>query len=377
LIVSSEYLKKPSLLGQDYFVRHDSNGHVIYAGAFFNYLLVPIILVTKNVIVITALFTILNLATGYIIFWVAKKIFGLGVGLLSATIFLFNSYMIYHSLFIWIYNLLPLIGILTIYFLYLYKKKRNIRYVFSLGFLSGVGISLQILYAPIAMIVVSIVYWKSTKKFLTTVNFIIGASIANLPMIIFDIRHNFYHLSTFAQYFIDSLVGKSNAALSYYHLLPFWPVFAIVVGWMIMKVFKLNKTFGLILVLLYLFLNLSSTRVNLSHSTGMSEGLYVRDVDEASKKIALDAKGPFNVAEVLDFDKQAYVLRYFVEYKYGIKPLDVENYPNAKLLYVLAPKNYSFAQSDIWEICSGGPFKVELFYSVNDSYGVYKLTRNK
>lgn len=380
LVVSSEYLNKPSLLGQEYFIGHDSNGHVLYAGAFFNYLLVPAVFITKDVVPITVLFAILNIATGFVVYLVARKIFNEGVGILSATIFLFSGYMIYHSLFIWIYNPLPLIGILTVYFLYLYTKKQKTGYVFALGILSGIGISLQYLYAPLAAIVLCLILWRSVKKLLATLSFIVAGVFANLPMVIFDLKHNFYNFQTITRMFLDALVGKSNAQTNYfvyYHFFPFWPLFAIAGGWILMKIYKVNKLLGLILILLYVFLNLTSSKINFNGPTSTPGGLYVAEIDEAGKKIALDAKEPFNVVEVLDFDKRAYILRYFVEYKYGNKPLDVENYPNAKLLYVLAPKNYNFAQSDVWEIYSGGPFKVELFYSINDSYGVYKLTRNK
>jgi 4-amino-4-deoxy-L-arabinose transferase-like glycosyltransferase len=379
LIVSSEYLKNPSLLGQDYFIGHDSNGHVLYAGALFNYLLVPPLLVTKDVVPITVLFAILNIATGFVVYWAAKKMFNEGVGILSATFFLFSDYMIYHSLFIWIYNPLPLIGILTVYFLYLYTKKQKIGYVFALGFLSGIGISLQYLYAPLAAIVLGLIIWGSKKKIWPTLSFIIAGVLANLPMVIFDLRHNFYNFQTIIRMFLDALAGKGNAQtnyLVYYHFFPFWPLFAIAGGWILMKVYKVNKLLAIILILLYVFLNLTSSKINFNGPTSTPGGLYVSQIDEASQKIALDAKDPFNVVEVLDFDKQAYMLRYFVGFKYGNKPLGVEDYPNAKLLYILAPKNYNFAQSDVWEIYSGGPFKVELFYSINNSYGIYKLTRN-
>lgn len=378
LIVSSGYLKKPSLLGQDYFIGHDSNGHVLFAGALFNYLLVPAVLITPNVVPITVLFTLLNLATGYLIYWVGKKVFGEGVGIISALIFLFSDYMIYHSLFVWIYNPLPLIGISTAYLLYLYTKKQKVRYVLMTGFLSGVGISLQYLYAPVALAVGVFVIWKSRKKPSTIFAFAAAGAFANLPMIIFDLRHNFYNLQTILQMFLDALAGRGNAETNYfvyYHFFPFWPLFAIAGGWILMKIYKVNKWFCLTVIAVYLFLNISSPRVNFNGPTSTPGGLYVSQIDEASRQITLDTKGPFNVVEVLDFDKQAFMLRYFVEYKYGKRPMDIESYPNAKTLYVLAPKNYDFSHTSVWEIYSGGQFETELFYSINNSYAIFKLSR--
>lgn len=378
LIVSSEYLNKPSLLGQDYFIGHDSNGHVLFAGALFNYLLVPAVLVTRDVVPITVLFALLNLVTGFAVYWVTKKIFNEGTGIFSATLFLFSGYMIYHSLFIWIYNPLPLVGVLTLYLLYLYKKKQKTGYVLALGFLSGVGISLQYLYALVAAIVACVVIWLGRKKVGAVLAYVFAGVFANMPMIVFDLRHNFYNFRTIIQMFLDAVAGRSNAETSYfvyYHFFPFWPLFAIAGGWFLMKMYKANKFLALSLVLLYIFLSINSSKVNFNGPTSTPGGLYVSQIDEASRKIALDATDDFNVVEVLDFDARAYMLRYFVEYKYGKKPMDVESYPSAKSLYVLAPKTYNFSKSGVWEINSGGPADIRLFDNVNDTYAIFKLTR--
>jgi hypothetical protein len=194
-------------------------------------------------------------------------------------------------------------------------------------------------------------------------------------MVIFDLRHDFYQTRTLWQYLIDTLLRRSDASFSYYYLLPFWPIFALAGGFILFRLWKKSKTGVVGVLMIYLVLNFSSRMVNWSAPTGMPGGLNVSDIDLISKEIAIDAKGEYNVAEVLDFDKRAYVLRYFLEYKYGSQPLNVESYPKAKLLYVLAPKDYNFGQSSVWEVYSGGPSKVGLFHNTNDSYGIYKLTR--
>lgn len=115
LIVSSEYLQKPSLLGQEYF-RQDSFGHKIFSGALFNYLLVPLILITDGYpIPITSFFALLNIFTGILVYIFSNKIFNKKVATVSSLLFLFNDTMIYHSLFIWNYNFLPIVGLLIFY----------------------------------------------------------------------------------------------------------------------------------------------------------------------------------------------------------------------------------------------------------------------
>ncbi|HKB88281.1 MAG TPA: hypothetical protein VKC53_01390 [Patescibacteria group bacterium] len=376
LIVSANYIKvKPSLLGQEYF-RQDSNSHVIYSGALFNYSLVPLLLISDyNPIIITIFFTFLNLFTGIIIYLVIKKTLGEKLALASTFLFLFNDFMIYHSLFIWSYNYLPLIGILIFYFSYLNFQKEKFGYVFLLGLLSGVGIGLQVLFAPIAIFVLLINIWKSKNKLKSIIFFASGIIVGNLPLVIFDLRHNFYQTRTIFQYFIDTLQHRSDANFNYYYLLSFWPIAAILGGILLVRLFKWNKIAGAFFICLYLFLSLSSYKVSFNSPTGMPNGLKVSDIDNASKIIANDTTGDFNVSEVLDFDKRAYVLRYYLEFKYGKNLLSEIDYPNANVIYALSQKGYNFDSSGIWEISSGGARKVIELSNLGDGYALYKLEK--
>lgn len=379
LIVSAKYIKeKPSLLGQEYF-RQDSNAHTIYSGAIFNYSLVPLLLVSDyNPVIITAFFSLLNLFTGLAIYFVIKKIFSPNLALFSVIFFLFNDYMIYHSLFIWNYNFLPLVGILIFYFTWLHlKDKKNKRLnLFLAGFTGGIGVSLQFLFAPIALffLIFNLLRGKE-NKFLSVFIFLSGMALGNLPMILFDIRHDFYNSLTLLQYLFDTLAGKSDAGFSYYYLLPFWPTFAVVLAFITIKLSKINKFLTIFILLPYLYLNLASPRSSFVSSYGMPEGLTISDIDKASELIAKDANSEFNVAEVLDFDKRAYVLRYFVEYKYGKKPLGETQYQNLNLLYVLSQKDYNFGTSDVWEIRAGGKYNQSKISDIGKGYAVYKLSK--
>lgn len=368
LIVSANYLKVPSLLGQEYF-RIDSNGHKLFSGAVFNYSLVPLLLISKNnPVIITVFFALLNLFTGLVLYRVVNKLFDRKLAILSTALFLFNDFMIYHSLFIWNYNYLPLVGILILYLLY--KKK-----YFWTGLLNGIGISLQFLFVPLTVLVFLYCIWKSNKKLLNSILFIVGTVIGNLPMIIFDLRHNFYHTRTLWQFLIDTLRGVSDAGFSYYYLLPFWPIFSIGIGFLLLKVFKLNKTLSLGLGILYLYFNLTSSRISFTEPTGMPKGLLTSDIDEVSQVIANDTSGEFNVAEVLDFDKRAYVLRYYLQFKDKKNPQGVADYPSAKVLYVLSEKDYNFSKSDVWEIKSGGLTKINKLTDTGNGYAIYRLEK--
>src|SRR3972149_6713297 len=376
LVVAGRYItEKPSLLGQEYF-RVTSEGHKLFSGAVFNYSLVPLqLLFNFDPLPITVFFAFLNVFTGLVLFWVAKKIFGYSFAVLSLGLFLFNDYMIYHSTFIWNYNYLPLVGILCFYLLYQMKKNsKRLLFVFFLGILSGVGVSLQYLFALLGLGVFLYVLWFSKEKIKASAIFVFGAILGNLPMVIFDLRHNFYHLVTAWQYFLGAFKGGSGVQLAYYHFLPLWPIFLILLSFVVVKLLNKSKPLGILAVIAYLYLSLTSPKVSFGKAVGMPDGLTYGDVIEASESIAKDVRGDFNVASLLDFDTRGYILRYPVEFMYWKKPKGDEDYSGTPFLYVLAERSYNFEDPGVWELRVNLPYKSEILKEIDQRYAVFRLT---
>lgn len=376
LIVSGRYInEKPSLLGQEYF-RVTSSGHKLFSGALFSYSLVPLQLILNyQPISITAYFVVLNIITGLLLFLLVKKVFNFSVAVFTLIIFLFSGYMIYHSLFIWILNYLPLIGLLAFYALYLFHKRPKFIYVFILGGLSGVGINLQYLFIPFAFLLLLFVIWKSKHKIKSIFLFIVGAIFGNFPMVLFDLRHDFYHLRSLWQYFVDTLVNPGQSSITYYHFLHFWPVLALLGGLLLFYIWKRSKPGVVFLMILYLYMNLSSGLVSFQEPTGMPEGLNTAEVLKAAEVISRDKPEEFNVVSLLDFDARGHILRYPLEYLYDLEPMGVEEYEEAQSLYVFSKKSYDFDRTGLWEINVFEPKEIEVLSEIDENYVVYKLTK--
>lgn len=364
LITSLEYLEKPSLLGQEYF-RQDSNSHIIFSGALFNWALLPIILFSNyDIARITAFFVFLNIFTGLTIFLVSRRFFGLKTAIYSTILFLFSYLMIYHSLFIWNYNFLPLVGLLVFHLTLQNFKVFKLNNFFWLGLICGIGISFQIWFAVFTVLALIVNLFKSKQKVYSLILFLLGVVLGNLPMVIFDLRHDFYLTKTIWQYFIDTISGVSDANFAYYYLLPIVPVLTIFLGRILSK---LNIFVSISIIIIYLFFNLKSLVI--------VPDLTVSQIEYVSREIANDAKGDFNVASVIDFDKRAYALRYLLKYKYEKKVMGIGEYQNLNLLYVIAPNEYNFKSSDTWEIKAGGNYKVSELQSINSKFKLFKLTK--
>ena len=377
LMVSANYIQdKPSLLGQEYF-RSNSLGHKLFTSAIFNYSLVPLIWITNyDPYLITIYFTALNIFTGLIFYFLVHRMFGLRIAQISLTLFLFNSYMIYHSMFIWVLNYLPLLGVISIYLTWkIIKGKAKLIDTFWLGIISGIGFGLEYLYilAIIPILYFAIKYSKEKLKSLAI--FILGGAVGDFPQVIFDLRHNFYHLRSLFQYALDTFANNSDAGFTYYHFLMFWPVGLLILAIVISIVYQKNKFLASILIVLYLFINLNSKFLNLNRPVGMENGLKYEDLKQTSKIISDQASDKFNVATLYDFDTRGYTLRYFVQYVYGKKPQNDVTYKDVDEIYALAKSDYNFKNNNPWELNVFKPYNIESLTNIGDGYSLFKLTK--
>ena len=376
LISAAENLEKPSLLGIPYLLRQTTSGLQLFTAPLFGYSLIPItLLFNYDPIAITGFFVFLNLFTGFLVFLVSKEIFDEKVALFSAVLFLFSSHMVYHSLFIWTSNYMPLIGVLTICGLYKFKKKQASFWTFALGVLTGVGFGIQYFYLLAGLLVLLVVLKVSKKRVIHGSYFLLGILVGELPTVLFDLKHNFYHLKTLWSYFVETLKFPGQSQLSYYHFLVFWPLLAIFFGLVFSKIFTKSKLASLAMAAVFIYLSLNSSLVSFKNAVGMPSGLTAKKILLASESISRDNPRNFNLSVLMDFDFRGYVLRYPLKYLYKKSPLSVEDYPNAGVLYVLSQKNYDFSQPGVWELRSFLPYKVVLLSEIDDNYGVFKLIK--
>lgn len=377
LYVSAKYInEKPSLLGQEYF-RVNSLGHKLYTSAIFNYSLIPFIFIFNyDPLPITYYFALLNIVTGIILYFVAKKIFNESVALISTILFLFNSYMIYHSMFIWVLNYLPLIGILSVYILWKIKNKKFVLFdIFVLGVFSGLGFGLQYLYLIAILIILFILLKYSVNKLNNFFMFILGGAIGDFTQLVFDIKHDFYHTRTLWQYVLDTFSGVSDAGFTYYHFLHFWPILILFSGYLLWVMYKKDKFLFYIVIILYLYINLNSNLINFSKPVGMINGLTNTDIKKTAELISQTNEDNFNVVTLYDFDTRGYVLRYYLEFVYGEKPKGEIDYQSNNMVFALAKSDYNFEMNNPWELNVMKPYNVVNLSEIGKGFNLYKLER--
>ena len=376
LLISADYLDKPSLLGQPYF-RVTTSGHQLFTAPFFNYALVPLLLLFRfNPLPVTAFFSLLNLFTAAILYRFASRHLPWLAAFLATLIFLFNSRMIFHSLFIWILNFLPLLGLLNFYFLYRFFISRFPKFAFGVGFVAGLAFGIEYFYLFTAAVIFTLLIYSSRTRLKTALVFAAGGSAASLPLTLFDLRHDFYHTRTLWQYFLDTLSNSRQSFITYYHFLNFWPIFVLLGGFILYRMFQKKHTLlSLILLAAYFYSNLFSSHVSFSGAVGMPPGLTLAKLEEASAAISADAPDRFNVASLLDFNTRAHPLRYFLRFYYHRQAEAFDNYSSLSALYVLADSDTDINLPTNYELRSFYPYRVTILDHLDDRYLVYKLTK--
>ncbi len=381
LALSSDYLKGNwSLLGMPNLQRSTNSGLSLFSGSLFNYSLVPlIVLFGHDPVPITAVFAFINILTGLLIYVLVAKMTNQTIGLFSAAVFLFNDLMISHSMFIWILNYLPALGMLTVFLLFTFWSKRTSKVLpFLLGLLSGVGFNLEYFYLFTALIVFIVVIFRSKNRFISVTLFIIAAALANLPMILFDLRHDYYHVRTLVAYLTQTIGSLGQNKISYYHFLQYWPLASIVVGVILGKIYKRFSLIAITIFGIYIISNLTSQRVSFNEALGMGDNtrsVALKDLKKTSQIIVSDNPKNFNVVFFPGVDYRGYSLRYFLEYLYNLRVNGVEGYPDSETLYVFATNDFGYHRDNPWEISSFHAQNQEVLAEINPKYSLFKLTK--
>lgn len=377
LITSASNLEKFSFLGETNLIRATSAGHILFHGAVYSYLILPLlILFNFRVLPITISFALLNLLTAFVLFLVAKKIFGKFVAILSLFFFLFSDVMVHHSLFPWIVNPTPLLGVLTLWLFYIQIKNRdNLLPSLLIGVMSGVGFGMQNFYLFFVPFQLMFTLLVSKKRLLGVGTFIFGIILGSFPTVIFDLRHDFYHVRTFWQFFREVLAGSASGTSTYYNFLFLYPYLFIIYAFLAKLLYKISKPLILIPIIYFLFVCITSPMSDLINTKGMAPGMSLSSLETAASLIARDnPPSVFNVATLWDFDTRAHPLRYLLQFYYGLKSQPYENYQSVDALYVLAPESYDMEKPRVWELQTFMPYIISDMNLSVPNFRLYKLT---
>ena len=177
-------------------------------------------------LIFAVLHAVIGAASAYFLYRTLSLLGSPGIGLLSAFGYALFLPVVNIERFISPVSLVPFGTIMAFYFLVLAHQRQKPVQFLLLGFWSGVAASFH--YAMLLMIVVVLVWvwWKNRKFFVAVVA---GVVLAFSPMIIFDLRNNFFNL-TGLWFVAKSLVGETRPYGSSHFLYQIYPIIVIFIA---------------------------------------------------------------------------------------------------------------------------------------------------
>ncbi len=340
-------VRKPIFLGAEDHIA----GKVIYYGPIHYYLMAPALLASNfdplGPYIWTALLGGLTVLLIYLI----------NSSLISAAFYAVFVTAVIYNRYDWYPN-----GIFLFSAAFLLALTRK-RY-FLAGFFAALAVQLHTT-AGVLMLVPFFLWFRNRSGFhrQSLIMLLSGIVLGLSPMILFDLKNHFLYVSSYWNLLFSGQPGTNGFQPHYI----FWfiPIIAYRMKWWpkAMSVPVIILSFGL--TLYWLFFSPKEVARNMTVISQISRII--------ADNQAMDNR-PFNVASFVDGNTRATAYRYFLDLA-GTRPLGVEEYPKAEVLYVIT---YDIPEvimkTSTYEISSFSPNKVTASWQVAGE-NIYRLEK--
>lgn len=364
-----------------------TEGRGFFIGPVFYYLLAILsIIASWNVILITkVLISVWWLAALGTAIWLGKK-FSWFSGLAVYGIFAVYPLSVDFSRLIWNPSFLPLISLFFFIFWVKFYREEKVRHWFLMGLFFGLGLSFH--YSAFLWLVLLLLLWlvkiwqrRSHSWFFGWLIFGAGTVCGNLPMVIFELKHNFYNLRTILIFFQERLFrGEGDISLGGYYLFSLLPLIFLLIAYFFRllekKIGVVRSSILLMILITFLIFKIDWQR---EWGIGMPEGWNIGKQQKVAVQVCQEAKkdnldGQFEIAATMGGDTPAHDLRWWL-FRNGCRPLGVADYPLAQALYLVAPDNRPSGSETVWEVYSIKPFTATVMADLGNDIKLYRLVR--
>lgn len=191
-----------------------------FLGPYFTYLLAPFYLLSGlhpyGMILFIAAYTIIFATATY---FVIRKLFSRTTASLFLLLWAINPLLIDYETTSWNPILIPLGISLVWYLLYLLTKKESLGKVLLLGFINGIFLNLHFQFIFITLFSIIFLFLNQQKKITVFIKhmilFLVGISVTLLPLLLFDIRHDFLNTKLFLSFFVKDQTVRVTGPFSW------------------------------------------------------------------------------------------------------------------------------------------------------------------
>lgn len=307
---------------------------------------------------ITIIITFMSLISMGFLYLTAKKLFGKGVGVLSAVIWTLSPIAIQYAGWIWNPSLLLILIPPSLYVGVLAIKEKKWWQFGIFGIL--LGLSLQCHFQTGLLIIMTGVVMLFRRIILSKwIYLLTGFLVGYSPLIIFDLRNNFYNIKTIVEW-----IGQrgNGFELQQFYFLEFLPILVILAA----KIFYRWRIFLIGGLIVFLWWSV----INQSQAKGMPMFWNYGDLKKSKEIIMRKAQGEYNVVNLLSGDTRFYSLRYLLTVE-GKAPMSVDKYD--KELWIISYKGVDLQNSTVWELEKTGEMEEKERIEINPMVDLVQL----
>lgn len=357
-------------------------GRGFFIGPAYYYVLLPILVYFKwNPLAGSYFLVFLSFLGGLILFLLTKEAFDIETGILALFIYCFSPITVEYSRFIWNPNFFLLISPLFAYCIFRAIKSRKFYWFLLSGFIAGVGFQFHYIYFFPIILTAAILLIKTKKVWIKLPLFLAGFILGYSPMIIFELRHNFYNLRTiilFLQKWSSQKEPLVSLVPTYSLILAFYPLIVLCLAVFFKQLLTYRKILFYLVILLFLVYSLLAVNPTRLQAFGMPTGWNYLGLKKTEEIIIHDADGSkYNIASLIYGNTRDYPLRYLLTVK-NKSPLPADKYPEADILYVVSRfSSEEVLTYPVWEIHSFLPAKVVKSWEIQNGIKLYRLEKIK
>lgn len=151
-------------------------------------------------------------AATIIIFYVAKKLFDSTTAILAAIFYTFSYLAVIYNRAWWPLTFSPIISLVSYYLIFLIIKTKSLKLAIPLSLLMVVAVQTDPSnFAALILIVILWIFAKLPIKSKYTISAIAILIFSHIPLLIFDIRHDFLNAKALVAFF----TGKTGAGINF------------------------------------------------------------------------------------------------------------------------------------------------------------------
>lgn len=363
--------KKIELIGPAISFR--SNGRMIFQGSITYYFQWLFLLPGRfDPVISSYLFMLFGAAMLIPLYFGVKNLGDEKKAIFVCSIYAFLPLYIDYSRFFWNPNYQFVLTPLVIWFTSIYVKDRKRLWLFFESLL--LGILLLFHYQYFVVIGMFLMFHLTDKKFglKEIAIFTVGIILGFFPMILFELRHNFYNIRTLLMF----LEEKNNVFLqgggfdkNHYYLSI---SLCALVFFISIKNIKLNWIFVGVLGLFLFALSLFKVSSKPTHGFGMSANWNYPLELKANEIIRSSKIRDYNVANLI-YNTKASVQKYLL--KIHNVNIDEENYTTNTYLFIITDRAEPLSDP-AYEVNWFKPSTLIQDWNLNDQYFLYLFKRN-